>query len=210
MMVTSVYDYTIIMCIMFENLDSLTEIEIENLDINKGLHRFGGDVLTYISTLRSYSADLRSMFSAIQDVDENNLSEYEKIMHSIKGASWEVLATQIGSRAQELEIAAIAKNSIFINKHNFEFLEDLKKLVDDIDEFCIEFTNRKPKLIREKVDSVLLSSLIQACKEYNMSDVDEIMLQIEQYHYDDDGDLVKWLRDKVDVTMYGDIVGRFE
>ena len=195
---------------MLENTDNLSTLKIKNLDITKGLHRFGDDALAYINALRSYTADVRLMLGTIQEVNENSLFEYESIMHSIKGSSWVIYATPIGNKAKELEDAANDKNSLFIKTHNSAFLEDLKKLIDEIDEIVLKFTNSKPKIKADKIDSELLSSLIQACKEYNMSEVDDVMFQIEQYQYDADDELVKWLRDKVDVTKYGDIVSRFE
>jgi len=38
-----------------------------------------------------------------------------------------------------------------------------------------------------------------------MNDVDSLMSEIEQFQYESDNDLVKWLREKVDMMQYKQI-----
>jgi CheY-like chemotaxis protein/HPt (histidine-containing phosphotransfer) domain-containing protein len=182
---------------------------IAGLDTVKGLEQYGGDVKIYLKILRSYAASTRSVLESIQTVTEDTLSDYEIIVHGIKGSSFSIFSDEIGQDAKYLEEAAKNSDLNYITEHNPPFLENLRKFLDDIDNMIsaatVDTENSKAK--KDKPDSEALKKLAAACEIYSIDGVNEAMEEIESYQYESDGGaFVQWLRDNVDIMNYPQIV----
>jgi hypothetical protein len=73
----------------------------------------------------------------------------------------------------------------------------------------IEKADAESKPTRDTICSELLIKLIDACEEYDMSGVDAAMDEIEKCEYETDKELSAWLREKVDLINFSDIIDRF-
>jgi hypothetical protein len=59
-------------------------------------------------------------------------------------------------------------------------------------------------------DKGLLAQLLEACKHYKASLMEEALTKLEAQDYDSGGDLVAWLRDQMDNLEYDNIRERLE
>ncbi|MCL2690055.1 MAG: transporter substrate-binding domain-containing protein [Chitinispirillia bacterium] len=182
--------------------------ELDGLDIAKGLELYEGDEEAYLRVLRAYMTDLRSMLYSIEGVSGNNLVDYERTVHSIKGMSRSIFAQGLGEDAASLETAAKEGDLSFINSRNKGFLDDVKKLVFDLENMisAIDAENEKPK--KDKPDKKLLAGLCNACKEFSMDGVLAAIEEIEKYDYTEDEGLAVWLRENIDRINFRQIVER--
>jgi hypothetical protein len=112
--------------------------------------------------------------------------------------------------AEALEEAAKAENISFIREHNAGFIETAVKFVTDIEALLRELNSAANKLQKDKPDAELLKKLSDACNEYSMNGAEKFMDEIETYNYTDDGGLVLWLRENVDLMNYSEIVERIK
>ena len=190
------------------SIDIDQKIEITGLDLTKGLERLDGDKEAFWKLLRSYAAGVRSRLDTIKTVTEDRLDEYRIIVHGIKGTSYGIFAEQVGEAAKELEMAAKSGDFEYISKHNPAFLEIAWKLVYDIDNLLSVIETEKTKPQKNKPDDELLLKLFDACENWNMSEADEVMTEIDNYRYVSDESLADWLRYNVDIMNFEEIVKR--
>ena len=183
-------------------------MKITGLDFNKGLERLEGDKEAYIKLLRSYAASVRFRLRSIETVHEDQLKDYTVIVHSIKGTSRGIFAEQVGNAAYDLEMAGKSGDFDYVSKHNPAFLEITRKLIDDIENTLavIEAANPKPR--KDKPDDELLLKLFTACEDWNMSEADAVMTEIDNFRYEADDGLVGWLRNNVDLMNFEEIIGK--
>ena len=188
--------------ILMQNTADLSNYKIEGLDIVNGLNRFEDNSELYIKVLRSYVVSIRSLLGFVQNIDTENLEDYQRAAHSIKGTSLDISAEAIGKKAAELEEAAKQENLDFIKQENEMFLESIYTLIEGI-ELILEkedAKNIKPK--KDKIDKTSLEELLTHCQEYDMDGVDKVMTEIEKYQYEFDNELSFWLRRNVDVVDF--------
>ena len=170
---------------------------IDGINIIKGLEQMNNDEATYAQVLRSYADSLRSMLTSIETIDENNLYKYKVVVHGIKGTSSYVFADQVGRQAIALDKAAEAKDLGYISEHNPVFLETASKLVKDLDGLLSVYDGENTKPVKPKPDPAVLAVLLDACKRFDMDDLDAAMDDMGRYQYDSDEGLADWLRGAV-------------
>ena len=71
----------------------------------------------------------------------------------------------------------------------------------------------RPKHVKEKPrlhspDRALLADLRQNCEECDMAGIDIVMEELESADYEKEADLIAWLREKIDVVNYLEVVER--
>jgi len=186
----------------------LNDKTIDGLDITRGLERYENDEGTYIQILRSYASSVRSMLEIVGAFNEKDIDDYKIKVHGIKGASFDIFAERVGEAAKELEQAAKDGDIGFINKNNQRFIEIVEALLDDLDSMLSAISTGESKKKKDKPDAELLSKLFSACSTYNLSDVEETMEAIEAYEYEKDDGLVPWLRNKVDLMSFSEIIDK--
>jgi HPt (histidine-containing phosphotransfer) domain-containing protein len=180
------------------SLNTLLAQEIYGLDIAEGLERFDNDGEAYLNILRSYTANVRSLLTSIETVNEESLSNYHITVHGIKGASLNINANQVGQSAASLEQAAKSGDFRYIEKYNPAFIGAAQKLVYDIDAALSLVDDVKPqKHVKDKPDSESLTGLLEACDNYDLNGIEKAMAEIEKYKYDADDGLVEWLRENI-------------
>ena len=185
---------------------SVLDWSIPGLDIAKGLEQAEGDEVAYMKILRSYVVDLRSMLASASSVDLSSLSEYKIYVHGIKGTSYYVFAGQVGKLAEALEAASGANDFDYVSEFNPAFLEISWQLVQDLDALISAYDASNPKPKMEKPDKETLLKLLNACRRFDISALDEAMEALEQYQYESDDGLVDWLREAVSMMDMTHIV----
>jgi len=182
--------------------------QIEEIDIAKGLENFSGDEKTYLRVLRKFACNIRFLLSSLKEVNEENLGAYEITIHGIKGSSFIIYAAQISEMTKTLEDAAKDKDLDYIKMHNPAFLEAAEALSEKIDVMLREINAVNPKPKKARPDPEVLKKLAEACEFFSMNKADAAMNEIDAFQYEDDGGLADWLREKVDLMQFADIINK--
>ena len=169
----------------------------DGLDIDKGVERFGGDREAYFSILHSYMVHTRPLLDSIKNITENRLDEYAITVHGIKGSSRGIFAEAVGSAAEKLEKAAEEGDFAYVSAYNDAFLNAAWKLIFELEDLLSRINTGSAKPLKERPDKETLVKLFDACKSYNMDDVDDAIAELEKYHYSADDGLVSWLIDNI-------------
>jgi HPt (histidine-containing phosphotransfer) domain-containing protein len=117
-------------------------IEIEGLDISRGISYSGGTKEYYIETLETFYEDgLQRIEQIKESLVANDLSLYATLVHALKSAIASIGSAQMSQAAYELEKAAKGSDADFINKNNEAFLDDLSLLLRRINKAVTEYNN---------------------------------------------------------------------
>ena len=181
---------------------------VPGLNIEKGLSRFYGDKDAYTDVLRSYAKNTLPLLEESREADRDDLTSYGTIVHGIKGSSGGICAEEVAVMAEALEKAALARDYDYIKANNEALVDTAKKLISDIEEMLdrLSADNQKPK--KDKPDADVLDRLRQACENYEMSNVDAALDELELYDYESDGELVVWLRENAEQMNFDEIIER--
>jgi len=191
-----------------KTVSGFTFMEIEGLDIISGLSQVEDDEVMYIKLMKSYVASTKSMLASLESVDEKTLSDYKITVHGIKGASMYIYALKVGSLAEALEKASSEGDLDYVVEHNPAFLDSAWQLLNDLEKMIKVFDVANPKPQKAKPDPVVLLKLLDACRRFDMDDVDAAMDEIEMFRYESDDGLADWLRRTVDLMDLSKIAER--
>jgi len=117
-------------------------IEIEGVDVRKGIIITGGAADSYMRILSIYATDSREKIKAVKSCLENNdLRLYAVNIHALKGASASIGADSLSEAAARLEKAGEGQDLAFIDAHHEPFIADLERLICDIDDVLEKHRN---------------------------------------------------------------------
>jgi HPt (histidine-containing phosphotransfer) domain-containing protein len=175
--------------------------------MSKGIHRFGSDA-GFFEVLRSFAKNTPGLLDQLRGITEQTLADYTVIVHGIKGSCLGICADDLGARAEQLELAAKANDVAFVSEHNGEFILAAEKLIDEISDLLQNLAAQNPKPVKPEPDVDILASLLEACTAYDIDGVDKAMNELESCEYEARADLVGWLREKVTIMGFEEIVER--
>jgi HPt (histidine-containing phosphotransfer) domain-containing protein len=181
------------------------EINIEGLDVQKGIGFFAGDKDVYIQVLRSYITNTASLLEQIETIDVNDaniMKNYAIIIHGIKGASRNIGAQEIGNKAEALENAARENNINFIQSNNAVFITEVKKFISAARFFIDTTTLENKKTKKETISQDLLKKLLIHCEEGDIEAVDAVIKELSSYEYGSNDEFVKQLNAKAEQMNY--------
>jgi len=184
----------------------LEGIDIPGLDIPAGVARFGGSEEEYLNILRSYANNTAPLLGRIQNVKKDTLPDYAITVHGIKGASRGILAGPVGDLAEQMEMAAKEGDYDYVIKNNDNLLLCVINLIKDIKTLLKNFDEANAKPQKTKIDQESISKLIEACKNFDMDGVDDVMKEIAGYQYKADGELAAWITENVKQMNFSEIV----
>jgi len=128
------------------------------------------------------------------------------VVHGIKGSSRGIFAEKIGDIAEALENAASAGDYGYIEKDTATLVKAIRFLISDITKMLKEFDEDNLKATKDKPDIETLERLCRACVNYDMNSVDDALDELETFDYENDGDLVVWLRENVEQMNFEEII----
>ena len=109
------------------------ELEIEGLDVKKGVALTGGKVEYYIETLASFCEDGLDRITRIRESLKNgDLPIYTTYAHAMKSAAANIGAGWLSEMAKNLEEAGRCADTGYIGTNNDEFISALEALVNRI------------------------------------------------------------------------------
>jgi len=188
-----------------DKVDTLSGIKVGGLDIEKGLNRFNGEEDTFLNVLHSYLITTAPLLNVIDMVTEENLGEYAMIVHGIKGSSRGISAEELGAAAETLEKAAKAGDYEYVLEENPAFIKSARALLKGIEETLAQLSPSEPKPKKDRPDEETLKKLLNACKTYDMDEIDALIAELDAYEYEKDEDLVAMLVDSANKYDYSEM-----
>jgi CheY-like chemotaxis protein/HPt (histidine-containing phosphotransfer) domain-containing protein len=183
-------------------------VTIPGIDDKRVSYLYDGDMEIFLPVLRSYAAHSLNYLDKLRGATEDGLRECVTIAHGIKGASANICAEAVRATAAEME--ACARNGDFAKFLALRgpFLEDATRLINDINAWLENYDKSVEKPLLEAPSVDILKELRQSCKAYDMSGIDKAMDALESSNYKSGGDLVEWLREKIDTMEVEDVIAR--
>jgi len=179
--------------------------QIDGIDLDKGIERFGGDGESYAEVLRIYVRNMRHLLDNIGDINEGCPADYAAIVHGIKGASRGICAENTADLAEALETAAGNGEYGYVLINNAAFVKTVRALLTDIGAVLAQIREESPKPARGKPDEEALERLRKACVSHDTDAVDSIIAGLEGYEYETGGELVARLRENAEQMNYSEI-----
>jgi CheY-like chemotaxis protein/anti-sigma regulatory factor (Ser/Thr protein kinase) len=178
-------------------------------DIAKALGRFSGDGAALADVLRSYASGTRGLLAKLKRLLEaKDLTGYAIDVHGVKGSSYAICAEETGKAAEALEAAAKAGNLAAVRAGHDAFAQTAQALLAEIEGLLEKLGAVSEKPLSDAPDPALLEELKAACASFDMDSVDAAMQRLEAFRYGRGGELVAWLREKVDSMEFEEIAAR--
>jgi hypothetical protein len=93
-----------------------------------------------------------------------------------------------------------------VTDDNAAFIEDVLKMIANIEDVFKDLIEKKDKPKKEKPYGEVLGKLKIACDNFQIEEIDKAMGEIECFEYTADDGLSRWLRENVDQMNYMEIV----
>ena len=184
-------------------------IDIPGVDSVRGLSYYGEEMEIYLSILRSFTVNAPKIMDKLRYVSPETLSDYAISVHGLKGANANIGAEPMRYAAANLEAKSRAGDLDGVLAENDQFIKNMETLVTNIKTWLEKNNahNEKKPLLKAP-DPELLDWLRQNCEDYNMSGIDSAMSELDSADYETDGDLIKWLKEKIEISEISDVAAR--
>ena len=83
----------------------------------------GGDWDVYRGVVKIYMKDIPELLAKLRGLSSETLADYAIAVHGLKSSSRNIGAEELGSKAEELELAAKAGNFAFVQANNGKLLQ---------------------------------------------------------------------------------------
>jgi len=189
---------------------SFDNINIDGLDIEAGIARFGGNPKLYAKIIKTFVDNIDPHLEKLAGLTQEGLADYSIEVHGVKGSLYGISANKEGDTAKDLEIASkagdydktLAGNGPFIDSVK-ELKEKLQQLLDDFEGGSSGGAQKKPE-----PDKAILQAMLEASRDFDVDKMQDSLHELEKYQYEKDGDLVAWLSEQVTAFGYDKIEER--
>jgi len=190
---------------VFSEITEQIDFDIPGVDTKKGLGLYAGDTSVYLALLRSYTANTPGLLEKLRIVTENTLPKYNISVHGLKGSSANIGAETIREAAYELEKLSKEGNLQGVWALNAKLIADTKIIVANVKAWLDKYdAGREKKPVQKAPDRELLKRLRKSCENYDINGADKTMTILESSDYENDNDLIKWLRDKIENSDFSE------
>jgi len=109
------------------------EIEIEGVDVKKGISLTGGTLKGYMQTLAVFRKDgLQKIDEIRKSLETSDYPLYATYVHALKSALANIGASDLSESAKALELAGKEKDTAFIGSNNAQFLMNLETILNSL------------------------------------------------------------------------------
>jgi len=180
------------------------EIEIEGLDVKKGIAMTGGTFENYARTLAAFHKDgLQKIGEIKKCLKTNNYSLYTTYVHALKSASASLGAHDLSEQAKELETAGKQENSEFIDSNNPQFLMSLEIILNHISD-ALNSLKKEETYVDFDVLKSRLCKLKEALDALDFGAIDEISSNLQKFAQ------APKIGETVESILQNIIVGKYE
>jgi len=184
------------------------ELKISGVNTELGLSYYDGDFEIYLPLLRSFILNTPVSLDKIRTVRSETLKDYAITIHGLKGTSASIGAEITREAALNLETMARAGDLNGILTNNETFISNTGKIVAGIKEWVDDYDAKNKKPLLKAPSPIVLEKLRQSCMNFSMRDIDSAMSELENADYEQDADLVAWLREKINNSELSEIAER--
>jgi signal transduction histidine kinase/CheY-like chemotaxis protein len=180
--------------------------DIGGIDLKKGQEMFPNN--KYLDVLRAWCMHTPALLEKLRalaagQLQDDDLGEYTIAVHGLKGSSYGICAQSVGKKAEDLEAASRRKEIEFVKTHNGILLDEAAALHQNLEKLLASAAqNSTAKPSAKSPDPELLKQLLEACKQFKSSLMEEILEKIDKFQYESGGDLTQWLREQMDNLEY--------
>jgi signal transduction histidine kinase/CheY-like chemotaxis protein/HPt (histidine-containing phosphotransfer) domain-containing protein len=180
------------------------EIEIEGLDVKKGIAMTGGVFENYARALAAFHKDGFQKIDEIKKcLETNNLSLYTTYVHALKSASASLGAYDLSEQAKALEDAGKQKNSKFIDSNNPQFLMSLEKILNNIGKALNSLKKEEIHVDFEVLKS-RLCKLKEALDALDFGAIDEVSSNLQKFTQ------APKIGEPLEIILQNIVVGKYE
>jgi PAS domain S-box-containing protein len=177
--------------------DENTAIVIPGVDVEKGLSLYSGDKDLYLLLLRSYVSNVPETLIKLGSVSKETLSNYVITVHGLKGTSAAIGAELIREEALNLETMSRAGDLNGVLTLNGRLISNTTVVVDNIKNWLEKYDAAAAKPRLRAPDPETLARLRQSCENFDMVGIDKALSELESVDYEEDADLITWLKEKI-------------
>jgi len=188
--------------------EAAIKITIPGVDTKKGLSLYAGEADIYLPLLRSYIVNTPLTLEKLRAVSGETLPDYVISVHGLKGTSAGIGAEDIRAAALELEQMSRAGDLQGVLSKNGKLIADTEVLVANVKAWLEQYDGKNAKPRLKAPDHALLAQLRQCCENYDMSAIDEVMAELDKADYDEDADLIAWIREKIIISEITEVAER--
>jgi len=180
--------------------------DIDGIDLNKGQETFPNN--KYLDVLRAWCMHTPALLDKLRTLaggqfTDEDIGEYTIAVHGLKGSSYGICAGSVGKKAEDLEAASRRKDIGFVKANNGILLDEAAALHQSLEKLLASVSGRSmSKPPAKSPDPELLRQLLDACKQFKSSLMEETLEKIDKFQYESGGDLVQWLREQMDNLEY--------
>jgi HPt (histidine-containing phosphotransfer) domain-containing protein len=190
-------------------LTIFAKTNIEGLNLNEGVIRFGGNPKLYLKIIKTFVDNIGPHLDILAALSPEALESYGIEVHGVKGSCYGISANKEGDMAKELEIAAKENNYEKVLIGNAPFITAVNELKGKLQALLDEFENSSENMQKKpEPDRELLAIMLQASRDFDVDKMQDALKELEQFDYEKDGDLVKWLSEQVTAFGYDRIEER--
>jgi len=163
--------------------DKEIEISIADVDVARGISLSGGSAENYLDTLSVFYKNGTSKIAELaQCIETKDISLYTTYIHALKSACANIGANKLSDEAMALESAGMSFMEDFIRSHNGDFINNLKKLLEDINT-VISANIKKPDgdTLDENIMKELLAELKTAVESFDLMEIEELFKELQPY-----------------------------
>jgi signal transduction histidine kinase/CheY-like chemotaxis protein/HPt (histidine-containing phosphotransfer) domain-containing protein len=157
------------------------KIEIDGVDVEKGIIMTGGTFENYMQTLATFHKD---GFKKIEEIKKclktNNYHLYTTYVHALKSACASIGASDLSEQAEILEVAGKQENSKLIDSNNLQFLVSFKILLNNIGTVLNSFKKQETPVDFEALKSELCK-LKNAFNAFDFGTINEIAGNLQRF-----------------------------
>jgi hypothetical protein len=110
-----------------------------------------------------------------------------------------------------LELDAKSGDFKKVKAGNEDFIKAAEALIEDLRNLLAASESQRAEKRRLPApDRTLMAEMLEAVRHFSTSDMEKIQEKLEMYEYDTGGDLVAWLRERLDNLEYDAISRRLK
>ncbi len=178
-------------------------IKYDCLDYNKAIEVLG-QVNLYNKIVEEFYRSGADRADALNNAyDSEDWADYTIKIHSLKSASRQIGAMELGDKAERMEKAGHLNDIDVIKDMHSEFMEEYGNLLSKLTKYFPDVADNAPEDSARFIDSAVLSELANklrmACDELDMDGMEEVKERMQKYSYPEDKrDTVKELYKAID------------
>jgi HPt (histidine-containing phosphotransfer) domain-containing protein len=183
-------------------------INIPGVNAETGILLYGGDKNIYLSILRSFAVNTPGILDALRVVSRETLPDYIINVHGLKGSCAGIGAEEVREEASNLETISRAGDLDKVLAQNDKLIKDTETIIANVKAWLENYDAHHAKPRLKSPDRKVLARLQQSCAHYDMSGIDEALSELESADYEEDADLVAWLREKINISEIDEAAAR--